>query len=422
MSEVITSLKAFESGMPFPPYKSAERLLGYEVNLERFKGTYNDGKFIKMKSFGSISKFKVITENFFKLITLKLQGLLLNEKPIISYKGNDEYTEVLKDAVNDSGFWLAFQQAFRNFSSLGTGVLYLSYKEDKAKVNSINPKHLYKVVNSMNIDEIECYVLTQPIWEEDYRGVDTYPVIKQIRMLIHYKGYYIERVYNYTDSGFHGQLGEVVSERKVETGLSDFAVFTFENCPATDEIYGQSDYDSIADTVCLYEQVLTIINAVLTKNINPIIQVPYGILKEDELEGVQGPTSGSVVEVQQGSSDLKYITYDMQIADTTTYLSNLLTEIGIHSEMGKVFLTGEFASNLSGEAIKSLIKSPLDKISRSIDQLDEVIKKLFVQVLHLKGIYASCSDISIIWRDGISGTEDDTLDNVIVNEEGDKVE
>lgn len=408
MSEIITEERAFTEYMPFPPFLSRERIAEYEKNLKYFKGTYNENRAIRIKNLqGSIDKFPIITENFYKLITLKLQGLLLNEKPIISFKNNVELTQKLNEIINNSGFWLAFQQSFRNFSSLGTGVLYLSFKDGQPYTNSVNPINLFKIVDKNNIDNILCYVLSQPLYTVDYKDI-SYTKIEKIKFLFHYKGYYIEKVYNYNENGY---LKNLISEKRVDTGLKDYAVFTFENCPPTDEVYGESDYNGIEDIVSIYEQILTLINAVLIKNINPIIQVPSGVLVENEQTGhIEAPAGGSWVETE---GEIKFITYDMQVQDISSYLGVLLNEIGIQSEMSKTFLTGEFTSNLSGEAIKSLMKSPLDKISRSVDQLDAVIKRLFVQMLNLVGIECSIADIEIVWRDGISGTEDDNSGGVI---------
>lgn len=412
MSEIITEELAFTEHMPFPPYLSTERMISYERNLERFKGTYNTGKFIKIKNLqGKIEKFPILTENFFKLSTLKMQGLLLNEKPIFSFKNNGEYSKLLTDTINDSSFWLAFTQAYRNFSSLGTGILYLSYKQGKPYINSVNPKHLFKIVEPENIENVKCYVLAQPLYKVDYKQLD-YIKIERMRLLFHYKGYYIERIFGFNEDGY---LKELLFEQKIDTGLTDFAVFPFENCPATDEIYGMSDYDNIKDVVSIYEQILTLINAVLIKNINPIVQVPSGVLIENEQTGeIEGPENGSVVEVDTG--EIKYITYDMQVSDISSYLGVLLNEIGVQSEMSKTFLTGEFTSNLSGEAIKSLLKAPLDKIGRSIDQIDDVLKRLFVQVLYLKSVECSTSDIVIKWRDGISETVDTGVERIPTEE------
>lgn len=418
MSEVLTSIEAISENMPYPPYISRERLDSYKLNKSRFKGSYNEGKRIRIRNLnGGVDNFHIATENYFKLVTLKQQGLLLNEPPIISIKNNPSLSSLLKEVVDNSGFWRAFMQSYRNFSSLGTGAFYLSCKSGNPIVNSINPEHLYKVVNPQNIDEITCYILVQPIFTTDYK-TPSYTKIEKLRVLYHYKGYYIEKLFKYNENG---QILNCESENKVETGLSDFAVFCIENCPATDEVYGQSDYDNIADIVGIYEQVITLVNAVLIKNINPILQVPTGTFTENELTGqLEAPADGQAVEVDKDSKDLKYINYDLQITDIMNFLGALLNELGIQSEMSKTFLTGEFTSNLSGEAIKSLLKAPLDKIGRAIDEMDGVIKSLLVQMLGIVGVGVEVSDIEIIWRDGIDSTADDIEETVetggVINE------
>jgi hypothetical protein len=147
VNDILTSEIAISEYMPYPPYLARERMARYEVNLKRFKGEYNDGKYIKIKNLnGGVDKFPIITENYFKLSTLKLQGLLLNEKPFFSVKNSVENTEVLKRIVDGSGFWKALLAGYRNFSSLGSGVLYLSVQNGMPKVNAINPSCFYRKI------------------------------------------------------------------------------------------------------------------------------------------------------------------------------------------------------------------------------------------------------------------------------------
>ena len=409
MSEVITSVEAISEGMPFPPYMSRNRLDTYKINSARFNGRYNDGKFIRIKNLnGGVDRFPIITENYFKLSTLKLQGLLLNEKPLLS-STTSEITTVLNDLVENCGFYKAFLSVYRNFSGLGTGAFYLSCGVDGPKVNSVNPKFIYKVVDAEDIETITCYVLVQPIFKVDYTKSSTVQDIEQLRVLYHYKGYYIEKVFNYSDH----LIGNCISTKRVETGLTDFAVFCVDNNTPTDAVWGLSDYDNIADTVGIYEQTITLVNAIMVKNLNPILQVPTGVFTENEITGkLEAPTEGSAVEVSAEDKDtLKYIKYDLELMDVKSYLEFLLNELGVHSELSKTFLTGEFTSNLSGAAIRNLLKAPLDKISRAIDEMEPSIKALFTQILHLAGYEVSPSSITIEWRDGCADTADDNLVN-----------
>ena len=187
MKEIITEEIAFSENMPFPPYMSRERMNSYKENLERFKGEYNKNNYIKIKNIkGKYDKFPLITENYYKLITLKLQGLLLNEPPIIAFKNSEELSNQINTIINNSGFFTSFQQAFRNYSSLGTGALYLSFSEGKPRVNSINPSYLYKVVDRNNVENIKCYVLAQPIFTVDYKNVSYTKIefMRKIRVIL----------------------------------------------------------------------------------------------------------------------------------------------------------------------------------------------------------------------------------------------
>ncbi len=407
MSEVLTSVEAISEGMPFPPYMSRHRLDTYKVNSERFNGNYNTNKFIRIKNLnGGVDKFPIITVNYFKLQTLKLQGLLLNEKPIISSSTPDLST-TLNDLIENSGFYRAFLSVYRNFSSLGTGAFYLSCGENGPKVNSVNPEFIYKVVDAEDIETVTCYILVQPIFKVDYKQSYYVQEIEKLRVLYHYKGYYIEKIFNFKSE----KIGDCISTKRIDTGLSDFAVFCVDNNTPTNDVWGLSDYDNIADTVAIYEQTITLINALMIKNVNPILQVPTGVFTENEQTGkLEAPTDGDAVEVSPEDKDtLRYITYDLQITDIRNYLEFLQNELGIHSELSKTFLTGEFTSNLSGAAIRNLLKAPLDKVSRAIDEMEPSIKHLFTQMLYLAGYEVNPSSINIVWRDGVRDTSDDNI-------------
>lgn len=404
MAEVFTNVDFIAEGLQYPPLHSTSRLSAYELNKKRYAGKYNENKFIVVRSkvTGENIKYPVVTENFFKLTTEKMCSLLLSQLPLVTC-GDEETTSVLQGIIKDSGFWLQLQNVYRSFSSLGDGVLYL-YVDDEGeiKTNVVSPSCWYSVVNPFNIDEVTCHVLVNEIFENDYKT--TTPSRRtHLRVLYHYKGYYIEKIYNADDY----KVKDLVSEKKYNTGLSDFAVFTCHNAKSLGELYGQSDYESIADAVRLYESAYSLIHAVLEHSGSPLLQVPKGVGKQNSKTGrVEFSQFGGFVEVPADAKDIKYVGLDAPLTETLAFIDNLLSEIGIQSELSKAFLCGDFGNtNASAEALKTLLKSALDKSSRIVDSLDTMVKRVFVQMLFLKGISIKPSEINIEWQDGLVDSE-----------------
>lgn len=410
--EIFTNTDFIYKGLQYPPLLSSERLSGYSKNLERYKGEYNEGKFVyvKDKLTGQRLKYPIITENYFKLLTQKLEGLLLSEKPVVSC---GDYTSTLSSLLVESNFWAVVKQGYRNYSSLGDCVFYVSKSlEGRPMVNITNPKGWFKVVSSTNIDEVLCHVLVQPIFEQNYASV-TVPTVTHIRVLYHYRGYYIEKFFKLSNN----IIGEPVdyiwqgkkvkaSGRKVKTGLTDFAVFSVSNNRAVDEIYGQSDYDLTLSALVERREVShTLISAITERNISPILQLPKGSTRQNSKTGavIFPGAEGGFVEVDKDAKDIKFVGLDAPIDEVIRYCDSLLSELSIHSQLGMSFLSGEYSGNPSGEALKTLLKSPLDKISSVIDDFDVVLKKILCQMMILLGITdIAPNDISIIWQDGLS--------------------
>ena len=407
--EIFTSTEFIAPGLQYPPLLSTSRMQGYSRNLERYKGKYNEGNFIvvKDKATNEGLKYNIVTENYFKLITEKQNSLLLNEYPSVLCK-DEETTALLQKCIKNCGFWLQLQKAYRSFSSLGDGVLYLYVNENgESRVNAVNPKHWYCVVDPCNIENVICHVLVHEIFKENYKAI-TPSIRTHIRVMYHYKGYYIEKVFKASDYQIdvpveydNGEYVVPVEGRRVDTGLSDFAVFPFSNGNAIDEVYGISDYEAIADSVKAYETALTIVGAILEKNSDPLLVVPKGSARQNSKTGqVEFPQNGGFIEVGE-NNNVKYVGLDAPIDETMRYVEKLLDEICIQSELSKSLLLGEYSGNASGEALKTVLKSALDKVSRGIDTIESVLKRLFVQMLHIKGIDITSSDIDIQWQDGI---------------------
>lgn len=427
--EIITSLEFLGRDKLFPPVKSMERLKAYKMNNTRYKGMYNKDRrlVIKTADGNKVIDWKIPAINYYKLVTDKFVGLILNELPIIGVTKKD-WEDELNDVIVNTTFWLAFQEVARTFSSLGDGVLYVYNDNGRPGINAVNPEFWYKIVMPNNINCVKCHVLVQPIYEERFDGALVKDEIKALRIMEHYKGYYIERYVRYDGIRLGepieydvdyvvdiiGEDGKIKPRQRIQkipkegikiaTGINDFAVIDFNNSKAVDEVYGRSDYEIFKDVLELKEKKVSQIDCVTDKHVDPIVQVPYSAIEENEETGrAEFNGFGNWIAVREGE-EIKYVSWDAKTDTVMSLINKLDDEVAVLSEMGKAFLFGEYA-NVSGEALKTMIKSALDKAARQIKTIEPAVKRALCAMLNIVGVSAKPSDITIVWQDGITETE-----------------
>jgi hypothetical protein len=409
--DLLTDLAFIQSGVTFPPSSQKNRLKQYDLNFKHYEGSYNeDRQLVVMTREGyKIYDSKMITDNYFKLITDKFVGLLLTEKPMLSVTDKDKQ-QLIHDMVLDTNFWYKFQQVAKSFSMLGDGIFNVYKDANGGNTNWMNPSVVYKIVSEHDIDEVKCYLVAYEISETSYLGTTAKSDVKYIRFIAHYKGYYSEIVHSYNGTSLGSPveytsngLGTIPLEgRTVETGLSDFAIQTVHNSRSIRSIYGVSDYDSIKPLVYEVEKRLTLGSIVIDKNIEGILIVPQGMLRTNELTGkTEFKGEGSIVTKPANADDPKYIAPDGKTEANEHLITQLIDELVKLSEYGKVFLFGEY-KNASGEALKVMLKGALDKVSRQIDSLDFTVKKVLCLMAEYNGVSVTPKDINIGWQDGIA--------------------
>ena len=410
--DIYNSVGFIDRSLAFPPYRAKERLDAYEHNLKLYKGGYSaDSKLTIQTANGKkILDFKKPRYNFYKIITDKLCGLILNEKPIIT-ASDDATTEALNKVIDNVGFYRVLNDALKSYSTLGDMVLYV----DSGTVNVVNPSFYYKVVEQCNIDAVKCHVLVQPIYEENYYDISIDDKITHLRVLYCYKGYMVERYYSYDGAVIGSAVdytledGEVVSKegRRIETGLKGFNVFTAHNSKTVDSCWGISDYKIIEDVVSLIEKKVALYDLITDKHSEPILQSDISNFRQNEETGAtEFKGVGNVLAVRSGGAESKYITWDGNLDKLLDFIKFNIDNVAMLSEFGKVFLLGEFSSgNVSGETIKSMAKSVLDKASRCIDSVDFTVKEVLCALCKSEGVDIRPSDISIRWQDGVSDSD-----------------
>lgn len=410
--DVYNSINFIDHSLVFPPYRAEDRLNGYKHNLNLYKGTYNSNNKLTINTVNGKKtlEYEKPRYNFYKIITDKLVGLILNEKPIITAK-DDTTTNILNNLIDDVGFYKVLNDGLKAYSQLGDMVLYV----DRGVVSVVNPSFYYKVVEQCSIDTTKCHILVQPIYEENFYDIVVDDKITHLRVLYHYKGYYIERYFSY-DGARIGRAVEYIKEdgtvvpeegTKVETGIEGFSIFTAHNSKTVDSIWGISDYKIIEDVVTLIEKNVSLYDLITDKHSEPLLQTDISNFKENETTGkTEFKGVGNVLAVRGTGADTKYITWDGNLDKLLDFIKYNVDNVALLSEFGKVFLLGEFSSgNVSGETIKSMAKSVLDKASRCIDTIDYTVKEVLCALMQYEGYDIRPSDLSIRWQDGVSDSD-----------------
>lgn len=411
MGEIITSEKFLMQGLKFPPAISNKRLMNYELNSRRYKGTYNNNKKLSiMTPEGPItSNLKVLPINYFRLDTDKQRQLIFSEKPVIHCDGIDD--SELKAILDNADFFNKLNQAYTTYSSLADAPIWVS---SATTISCFNPKYYFEIVEDFDTETTKCIVLYQPIYKEYLQGDIIKSEIYRIRIIKHYKGYYTEQVFKYNKKGIIGQpvkhqIGSYTipqAGHKVETGLDDFAISVLKAGRLSGEVYGTSMYEKYADLVLAIEKRLTLEDAVIDKHSEPTFVVPNSLIRTNEETGEQEFLGvGGIVGVPIGSERPEYLTWDGKTDAAEKMIETLKKELVIALEYGETYLNNSFAANMSGEALKTLLKGALDKAGRIVDEIEVPVKKVIRNLLSFNGYKVEMSDISIEWQDGISESD-----------------
>ena len=232
----------------------------------------------------------------------------------------------------------------------------------------------------------------------------------KLKVQIHYKGFYEDRVYSLESSQqVAGKflIGKLLEEDMVETGLSDFAIIHTTNLVTSDRATGIDDYEDID---CIVREILVRISQiarVLDKHASPSVSGPSSALIQDPASGEFSLVMGNYFRRDSADDpEPKYITWDGQLEASFKQIELLINNLYVISEMGATLLGGEDKgnSNMSGRALKFKMISPLAKVKRLTMFLNPKIKKLYKLLSEYNDNGVKVLDeskISITWNDGL---------------------
>lgn len=416
-SEMMTHLGYIGANKKFPPAPCNNRLEQYNKNFNRFDGDYNKDKSLTVMTYDGTQSYniKMFECGDFKHITNKFLSLILNEKPLITLN-NDEDTEALNTMLDNVKFYEHLASAMQSFSMLGDAVFYVFQSSDGfGGLNVVNPQLWFKIVDQCNINNTVCHVLWQPLFKFD--DATCTEEIKYARVMECYTDRRVTRVYSFDGVTLGSPVAYDIDGVTVPVdGLVEFgvcSVFSIHNSKPINSVYGVSDYNIVSDAVEYKEKTLTIKQLLNEKNGLPLLLVPQDFLRVNEAtKKVEFKAKGNMLSMGNNGVKPEFLTADVSVEHFDSLLEQCNNEIAIKSEYGKQFLYGDYSSTTSGEQVKLIQKSAMDKVSRQIDSFNSTIKDVICTLAHYHGLCICHSDLTIEWQDGVS-TSDETVASVI---------
>lgn len=413
--QYINDFSFLNYGANFPSKEISGRNAVYRFRHKEYSGEYSYNKNLVAFINGVESEipYKVISTNYFELITNKMTDLVMNNDFTIKTGDIARDKEVIK-LVERTNWRDSIRQAFKMCTVYGD-VCVKTYK-DGASVFA--PTHCFKVVDKHNINKTIAYVLYEPLYDK-YIGVST---LRYIRFEIHFKGKIFEIVKDYIGTGYGGGTvgapvninydGRLIPKEGVwyDSGVEDCELVQWLSINTeVDGVYGQSVYQDIQDIVFTIEQRISVNNHLLDSSIKPFIVVGMDMVERNENEDGKTEThlkliNGNIM-VSSGDVQAKSIELNYNLDSSNEMISMLQGYLYELSEMGKTFLSGEYGGNISEETLTNTIKSAIDKGNRLITEMYSGFRDSLYCLCRLNGININKEDITIVFN--VGRTDDD---------------
>lgn len=398
---MLVNLDFLKSGERFPPSSETDRLTMYSNNRALFESQHSEVYAEDLKriervigNFGDVVSYPVVL-NFQKLITLKIADLLLGEQPEIQAKDTKKQVAIDNIIKNSDLYNIAYQVAI-DVSRFGDGLFYIRQKDGKGKICITQPALWFPIAQADDIKEIVYHVLA---WQTSEN---------ELLVRIHYTGGYEERTYEMAQ-------GMILSQKTSETfrtGLDDFAIVQVSNVITSDRNTGLDDYTDVDSIIGELMVRVGQIARVLDKHASPSVSGPASALHKDETTGEWKLVMGSYFKRDSAEDpDVRYITWDGQLAANFTQIEKLTNYLYTISEMGSALfgdMTSSTGTATSGTALRRLMMSPLAKVGRIKNRFDPMLKKAIALCSQLGGngiVKLTEEDITITWKDGLPNDE-----------------
>ncbi len=399
----------------FPSPEIRDRNIVYRFRYKEFNGAYAKDKrllaFVNNKE--TEIPYKVISMNYFKLMSNKIVDLIFNNECTIKTGDVERDKEV--DKLVESVAWRnVIRKAVKLVTIYGDSCL----KAYKGGVSAFSPLRCFKVVDRSDISKVKAYVLYEPI----YKTVGNVEMLDCMRFEIHFKNRIFEIAKRYIGVGYTGTVGEGVELRYknriipregvwYETGVDDCPLVQWltinQEC---DGVYGESVYADVQDVIFAMEHRLSVEASSLDSLAQPLLIVGMSAIDQDETGTYHLKTTEGKYLVVEDRTDANTVTpqafqQDYKLDSSEQLLETFRSIFYELSEMGKTYLSGEYGGNISEETLNNTIKSAIDKGNRIITEVYYSIRDNLYCLCKLNGIDINKEDITITFN--VGRTDDD---------------
>ena len=398
----------------FPSKEVQGRNAVYRFRHKQYTGEYarNKNLIARINGIESEIPYKVISINYFKLLTNKMTDLVFNND--ISVKTGDIVRDKKVNAlIEKTGYVDSIRKAFKLCTEYGDACIKTSIKG----VSAFSPLNAFKVVDESDITNTKAVVLYEPLYEK-VSGVKS---LRYIRFEIHFKGKIYECVKDYIGVYTGGTIGAGVNikykGRQIpkegvwyDTNIDDCGLVQWLTInEEADGVYGESVYQDIQDIVFAIEQRVSVNQHLLDNSMTPFIIVGADMV-DTEVDGMGNErrvlklVNGNFM-VSSGDTQVKSVELNYNLENSENMLSILQSFLYELSEMGKTYLSGEYSGNISEETLNNTIKSAIDKGNRIITDMYTSFRDSLYTLCKLNGISISREEITINFN--VGRTDDD---------------
>lgn len=400
---MLNDLTFLDIGSSWPPDCESERLEMYDRNRQLFESGHAEVYRESLKridrvigNFEDVISFATVL-NFQKLMSLKIADLLLGEPPKFQCDDQETLDDIVKDKLT------LFYENIIDVTRFGDGLLYIRNVNGKGTIDVTQPSIWYPVCSADDVKAVLNHVIAWTYSKKEGDHDKTY-----LKTQIHWKGHYIERV-NEIIGNMTGAnvIGKLISESQINTGLDDFAIVQISNTITSDRSTGLDDYTDVDSIICELIVRIGQIARILDKHASPSVTGPKEALEQNPATGEWTLKMGTYFPRNRADDpEVKYITWDGQLAAAFTHIDRLVNILYTISEMGSAIF-GDMASvnAPSGIALKRLMMSALAKVNRLRMHVDSGYKKAIRLASQIGRKSLNDIEISISWQDGLPTDE-----------------
>ena len=402
---MLTDLSFIAKGQVFPPESESDRLKEYDINKKLFEGDHDKVfrdvvKKLKERS-AKRAETAVIILNYPKRLSTVWLNLLTGEQP--KFKANEESNQNWLDSfILMNNFQEVLQEVIIDISRFGVGLFRIRYDDWKGVIESLSPFCWFPVFSKKNNKKIINHVVAtifnetvEGIWKNKTKSFVTFEIEELNSPFI-----IIKKFEYITNTGSDPRLGELIEESQIPKATTKFLIYPAHNLKTSDAQFGFNDYKDVATIIREIMLRFCQISAILDKHSDPSIVAPYSMLTKDPETGAAIVKKDDFI-LLDGEEKIRpeYLTWDGQLEHNFSQIEKLIDQLYVVSETSpSLFGDNKTGKVESGSAMKKLLISPLAKVARLRNSLDQAIKMSIL-------VASSLDSLSIIpqieWMDGI---------------------